>query len=787
VLYFWLSEPSGQEFNDSGSSVQRLNSYEMIAPLWDDLRTDRRATDDVYMVKPDTNRVIFRWQAVTYNTPTSPTATRGENPVSFEIELQRNGTITLRYGSGNQKLWPVVGISAGSPDAYVVPTHTSETALKNLTNAQTIVFTPRRVVNTALTALSVSSPSVIGGKTVTGKVTLSQPASTGGATVTLSDDVPSASVPASVVVPAGATSVTFPVTTSYVKVKETGTITAKYGESTQSTPFTVNPTTISVLTPTPSTVIGGNSVAVKLMLNGPAPTGGAVISLSDNLTATTIPASVTIPAGATTANFNITTVNVTASQTGRLLATFGSSSRTAALTVRPIGVASVAVAPRVIAGGSNATGTVVLEKPAVGDATVSLAGNVAASTVPATVIVPNGATSKTFTITTKAVTAPQGGTLTASLGGVSKTAPYGVNPPPTMCAAPTFINSPLLPFKLNNAVVADFNSDGYPDLAGPSSDFAELVVAGDGVGGFAQLARFAYGPGTPAALDLNLDGKMDLAMHDRTATYDLRTLLGDGTGVFKNGKQFSIGDMEDFPIVTDFNKDGKLDLLTRVHWANLWFYWVLPGDGAGGISSPIRINFDLYGREMAAGDFNKDGTPDVALANYNPNNYDSGPYYRVSVYLGNGAGNFGSPTNLNLGANTNPTGVATGDFNKDGKLDLAVTLSSTNQVAVMLGNGLGGFGAPTKLAAGQSPGRVVVADLNKDGKTDLVIVNPGTGVSVMFGNGAGGFSAVKTYATGLTGTVPTSVNIGDFNSDGRPDLLLPLGANGLMLMSNVCG
>ena len=116
----------------------------MIAGLWDDLRTDTRAEDDVYVVKRDPPRVIFRWQAVTYASPTGPNTTRGENPVTFEIELQRDGTIITRYGDGNANLLPVVGISGGDPDTYIVASHTSESALISLANAQTIVYRPRK-------------------------------------------------------------------------------------------------------------------------------------------------------------------------------------------------------------------------------------------------------------------------------------------------------------------------------------------------------------------------------------------------------------------------------------------------------------------------------------------------------------------------------------------------------------------------------------------------------------------------------------------------------------------
>ncbi|HEX8476428.1 MAG TPA: S8 family serine peptidase [Pyrinomonadaceae bacterium] len=131
---------------DAFSSVAGLNNRAMIAGLWDDLRTDRRAGDDVYMLVEPT-RVVFRWQAVTYSAPYGRTTARGEQPVNFEIELGRNGTIQLRYGAGqnpptNTRLFPVVGLSGGE-DAYVVASHTSEAAEIALTNAQTVSFTPR--------------------------------------------------------------------------------------------------------------------------------------------------------------------------------------------------------------------------------------------------------------------------------------------------------------------------------------------------------------------------------------------------------------------------------------------------------------------------------------------------------------------------------------------------------------------------------------------------------------------------------------------------------------------
>ena len=142
ILYFSVPPVrSNGDGDDASSSVEALNAHKMIAGLWDDLRTDRNAGDDVY-VTTETDRIIFRWKAVTFNTPTSGGSSRGENPVNFEIELNKNGVIKLRYGAGNTKLFSVVGISPGEFQAYVAKSHTyifGQGAV-NLTNAQTIVF-----------------------------------------------------------------------------------------------------------------------------------------------------------------------------------------------------------------------------------------------------------------------------------------------------------------------------------------------------------------------------------------------------------------------------------------------------------------------------------------------------------------------------------------------------------------------------------------------------------------------------------------------------------------------
>jgi hypothetical protein len=163
---------------------------------------------------------------------------------------------------------------------------------------------------------------------------------------------------------------------------------------------------------------------------------------------------------------------------------------------------------------------------------------------------------------------------------------------------------------------------------------------------------------------------------------------------------------------------------------------------------------------VTSGDFNGDGRLDLAVGNAD--------VASVSILLGNGSGGFGSATNFAVGAA--PYGLATGDFNGDGKLDLAIAGRGANSVVVLLGNGTGNFGVPTCFAVGTKPQSVAVGDFNSDGKLDIAAANFGSNnVSVLLGNGTGGFSAATNFAVGNT---PFAVATADFNNDGKFDLAL---------------
>ncbi|MCC7174526.1 MAG: hypothetical protein IT159_04955 [Bryobacterales bacterium] len=286
-----------------------------------------------------------------------------------------------------------------------------------------------------LSSLSVSPAAVRGGASSTGTVTLSAPAPTGGAAVSLQTNNQAASVPASAAIPAGQMSATFSISTTSVASTQNVTISAAYRGTSRTATLTINPVTVTLssLTVSPSTVTAGVSSTGTVTLSAQAPTGGAVVSLQTNNQAASLPASATIPAGQMSATFSISTTSVATTQYVTISATYGGTSRTATLTINPVAVtlSSLSVSPSAVTAGASSTGTVTLSAPApAGGTVVSLQTNNQAASVPASATIPAGQMSATFSISTTSVASTQNVTISATYGGTSKTATLTINPVP---------------------------------------------------------------------------------------------------------------------------------------------------------------------------------------------------------------------------------------------------------------------------------------------------------------------------------------------------------------------
>jgi hypothetical protein len=366
-------------------------------------------------------------------------------------------------------------------------------------------------------------------------------------------------------------------------------------------------------------------------------------------------------------------------------------------------------------------------------------------------------------------------------------------------AAPADVTAGSKPY---HAAVADFNGDGRADIAlsNPVDNTVSLLL-GDGGGGFSAPTTIAAGtaPTDIAVGDFNGDNNADIVVTN-DGTNNVSVLLGNGSGVFAAATTVALGStgMPPVPVsspsgvaVGDINKDGRADLVvsnggTRAVPGNT--VSVLLGNGMGGFAAATTFTVGTLPTDVALADFNGDGNLDLATTNERTNN--------ISVRLGDGAGGFGANTNFAVGngfvtIGSYPNALAVADINGDNRLDIVTANAGSNNMSVLLGRGNGAFVVPPLILAMQNvPSSVALVDVNRDGRLDAVTTNQGSdSVSIRLGDGFGNFGATVNTAVGnpITPAGPAAVAVGDFNGDGKPDLVvtryLP---NNLAVLLNTC-
>lgn len=302
----------------------------------------------------------------------------------------------------------------------------------------------------------------------------------------------------------------------------------------------------------------------------------------------------------------------------------------------------------------------------------------------------------------------------------------------------------------------ELQAGGRPLSLSIGSNFGRTV--GDGTFG-ASVTLDAWGAVRNTATgDFNGDGLNDVAI----ASYGnsrIRVTLAQSTGSYTVPTSVGNSGIFQYPITLDVNNDGKLDIATTTS-GNTAFVLVSNGDGTFKAGLSLSIGNDGGGRLMVAGDLNGDGATDLVASNRGD--------ATVSVIMGNGDGTFRA--SRSYGAAIGAFGLTLGDFNGDGKLD-AVGVGG-NACYILAGLGDGTFKASTTITsiAGTGLQMLKSADINNDGKLDLISSDYLTSKAfVSLGNGDGTFRAFSSYLVGGTNIV--GLDIGDLNGDGYTDLV----------------
>jgi hypothetical protein len=333
----------------------------------------------------------------------------------------------------------------------------------------------------------------------------------------------------------------------------------------------------------------------------------------------------------------------------------------------------------------------------------------------------------------------------------------------------TFQSSRSFPVGIQTTgiTVGDFNGDGHLDLATANEGSGDVsILLGHGDGTFQPEQRVALAPGTSgwgiAAADLTGNGHLDLIVVNRptTGAGSVSILLGNGDGTFQREQRYAVGDLPGYVAIGAFFGAGHLDLAVANFDSS--DISLLRGNGDGTLQPEVRVALPAGSNpsNLTVGDFNGDGRIDLATADTGANN--------VAVLLGNGNGTFQAPVPFAVG--TGPVGLVAGDFNGDGRLDLAASNKDSGDVSVLLGRGDGTFQGQARYGAGFQPWYVVAGDFNGDGRADLATANAlSHDVSILLGLGNG------TFLSDLANPRPAQVNpqgvaVGDFNRDGIPDL-----------------
>lgn len=303
-----------------------------------------------------------------------------------------------------------------------------------------------------------------------------------------------------------------------------------------------------------------------------------------------------------------------------------------------------------------------------------------------------------------------------------------------------------------------------------------VVVAGVAVAGFADFkpARSYEVGNFPLGLtsgDFNRDGRLDLAVTNfESGETGFSVLKGRKAGRFKVVQTYDLDLQADGIAAARIGKGKDLDLVIGGFTDGIA---IVEGEKGLDFGPPVLIPDDQSPRELTTGDFNRDGRVDIAASRQG--GVPEEP--TIAVYLAEPGGGFAAPLTRLGGSGS---ALAAGRLNRDRKLDLAVVDALDDEVEVLIGRGDGSFKATKTFPAGEAPVELAIGKLNRDRNRDLAVANLAFNeegenvVTILRGRANGSFGPPRDFRVGTPGDQPNGVAIADFNRDRRQDLVVSI-------------